>query len=147
MASIHSSGEALKLEINFSFGKVTPLKTSKPPLQYVNTTTAGLQRLISYIFEKINLDTQLTVVKARPFSEKRNFSGVNSSSLEFIYTLKTKLGWWGANGARCEHIALSLKNLDFPGGKESACQCRRCRRRGFDPWVRKILWRGNDNPL
>ena len=29
----------------------------------------------------------------------------------------------------------------FPGGlsgKESTCQCRRCRRRGFDPWVGKI---------
>ena len=24
--------------------------------------------------------------------------------------------------------------------KESACQCRRCRRRWFDPWVRKIPW-------
>ena len=33
---------------------------------------------------------------------------------------------------------------DFPGGasgKEPACHCRRCKRRGFDPWVRKILWR------
>ena len=30
----------------------------------------------------------------------------------------------------------------FPGGasgKELACQCRRCKRRGFDPWVGKIL--------
>ena len=26
------------------------------------------------------------------------------------------------------------------GGKESVCQCRRCRRHRFDPWVRKILW-------
>ena len=29
----------------------------------------------------------------------------------------------------------------FPGGangKESACQCRRCKRRRFDPWVQKI---------
>ena len=26
-------------------------------------------------------------------------------------------------------------------GKESACQCRRCRRHGFDPWVEKIPWR------
>ena len=26
-------------------------------------------------------------------------------------------------------------------GKESACQCRRCRRHGFDPWVGKIPWR------
>ena len=44
-------------------------------------------------------------------------------------------------GAGCEHTVLSLKNLDFPGGasgKEPACQCRRCKRRGFDPWGRKI---------
>ena len=26
-------------------------------------------------------------------------------------------------------------------GKEPACQCRSCRRCGFDPWVRKIPWR------
>ena len=33
---------------------------------------------------------------------------------------------------------------DFPGGasgKESACQCRRHKRHGFNPWVRKIPWR------
>ena len=33
---------------------------------------------------------------------------------------------------------------DFQGGsvvKESACQCRRCERPGFDPWVLKIPWR------
>ena len=33
---------------------------------------------------------------------------------------------------------------DFPDGsvgKESACQCRRLRRLGFDPWVKKIPWR------
>ena len=29
-------------------------------------------------------------------------------------------------------------------GKESACQCRR---HGFDPWVGKIPWRRNGNPL
>ena len=32
----------------------------------------------------------------------------------------------------------------FPGGasgKEPTCQCRRHRRQGFDPWVRKIPWR------
>ena len=26
-------------------------------------------------------------------------------------------------------------------GKEPACQCRRLKRYGFNPWVRKILWR------
>ena len=31
----------------------------------------------------------------------------------------------------------------FPAGtssKEFVCQCRRCKRFGFDPWVGKILW-------
>ena len=31
----------------------------------------------------------------------------------------------------------------FPGGisKDPACQCRRHKRRGFNPWVGKIPWR------
>ena len=32
----------------------------------------------------------------------------------------------------------------FPGGisgKEPTCQCRRCKRWGFDPWVRKSPWK------
>ena len=36
------------------------------------------------------------------------------------------------------------ENLDFPSGagsKEPACQCRRCKKHGFDPWVGKISWR------
>ena len=33
-----------------------------------------------------------------------------------------------------------------PGGKESACQCRRCRSHGFDPWVGKIPWRRKWKP-
>ena len=31
-------------------------------------------------------------------------------------------------------------------GKESACQCRRCKRYVFDPWVRKIPWRRKWHP-
>ena len=33
--------------------------------------------------------------------------------------------------------------VGFPGGasKEPACQCKRCKRRRFDPWVGKIPWR------
>ena len=34
--------------------------------------------------------------------------------------------------------------MGFPGGasgKEPTCQCRRHKRRGFDPWVKKIPWR------
>ena len=48
----------------------------------------------------------------------------------------------GRGGAHC----LVLKPLrgSFPGGtsgKEPACQCRRCKRYGFDPWMGKIPWR------
>ena len=32
-------------------------------------------------------------------------------------------------------------------GKEPICQCRRCRRRGFNPWVGKIPWRRKWQPL
>ena len=31
-------------------------------------------------------------------------------------------------------------------GKECACQCKRCRRCRFDPWVRKIIWRRKWQP-
>ena len=39
---------------------------------------------------------------------------------------------------------LKHSSMGFPGGtsgKEPACQCRRHKRCGFDPWVRKIPWR------
>jgi len=37
----------------------------------------------------------------------------------------------------------------FPGGTSSnkpTCQCGRHNRCGFDPWVRKILWRRAQQP-
>ena len=39
--------------------------------------------------------------------------------------------------------------MGFTGGtsKGPACQGRRCKRCGFDPWVRKIPWRKNGNPF
>ena len=39
--------------------------------------------------------------------------------------------------------------VGFPGGasgKESACQLRKCRRLGFDLWVKKIPWRRGWQP-
>ena len=38
----------------------------------------------------------------------------------------------------------SVAKYGFPGGaggKEPACQCRRCKRHEFDPWVGKTPWR------
>ena len=42
-----------------------------------------------------------------------------------------------------------IETHSFPkwlSGKESACQCRRCRRLGFDCWARKIPWRRKWQP-
>ena len=42
-----------------------------------------------------------------------------------------------------KHTYDHINGWGFPGGvsgKESACQYRRHKRRGFNPWVRKILW-------
>ena len=38
----------------------------------------------------------------------------------------------------------------FPGGasgKEPVCQCSRCKRPGFDPWVGKFPWRRKWQPI
>ena len=43
------------------------------------------------------------------------------------------------------HLApMIMSILGFPGGtsgKEPACKCRRCKRRGFNPWVGKSPWK------
>ena len=42
-----------------------------------------------------------------------------------------------------------MYKVGFPGGtsgKEPACQCRRCKRRGLDPEMRNIRWRREWQP-
>ena len=49
----------------------------------------------------------------------------------------------------CDSIVL-VQGVGLPrgsSGKESACQCQRCRRYRFDPWVRKISWRRKWQPI
>ena len=43
----------------------------------------------------------------------------------------------------CEHKGLPR----WLSGKELTCQCRRQKRRGFDPWVRKTPWRRAWEPI
>ena len=87
------------------------------------------------------------------------FKALSSSSLSvFIYwyvyqslmikDLRARLGvGGGVKYSNAEKVwnfqALKIKQ-SFPGdvsGKEPACQCRRTKRLGFHPWVRKIPWR------
>ena len=56
---------------------------------------------------------------------------------------------WADLGQCLKHLNLPKSIMDIPGGtggKEPACQCCRCERCGFDPWVRKIFWRREWQP-
>ena len=47
------------------------------------------------------------------------------------------------------HFLFTNLYLLFPGGtsgKEPSCQCRRPKRHGFSPWVRKMPWRRERQP-
>ena len=55
--------------------------------------------------------------------------------------------WWAAvygvaqSWTRLKRLSSSSRRNGFPdgaSGKESACRCRRCKGRGFYPWVEKI---------
>ena len=48
--------------------------------------------------------------------------------------------FWGTS------ILISGGFLGGASGKEPTCQCRRCKRHGFNPWVRKIPWRRKWQP-
>ena len=80
------------------------------------------------------------------------------------YSVASSLGdgrWWGPSWrlaatpfkeALCPIVGLILGIgcLGFPGGtsgQEPACQCRRHKRDGFDPWVGKIPWRRAWQPI
>ena len=43
-------------------------------------------------------------------------------------------------------VHLKLTQCYFPGGSDSKASCLQCGRPGFDPWVRKILWRRKWQP-
>ena len=60
-------------------------------------------------------------------------------------------GAWQATIHRVTQSWTGLKRLGtglprWHSGKESACQCRRHKRHGFNPWVRMIPWRRKWQP-
>ena len=55
-------------------------------------------------------------------------------------------GNWNLHAtAKIPHAANGF--LGDTSGKELACQCRRRKRRRFDPWIGKIPWRRHGKPL
>ena len=69
----------------------------------------------------------------------------------FFDSLCKSVAWWGSRFPEfCEllyQITWTPGGVpDGTSGKEPACQCRRCKRRRFDPWIRKIPWRRARQP-
>ena len=65
------------------------------------------------------------------------------AAIHGVANSQTQLSDWTELNWSC------LETLGFPGDsddKESACQCWRCRKLVFDPWVRKIFWRRKWQP-
>ena len=54
-------------------------------------------------------------------------------------------------GNRCHHLYFKGEGIEAwrggPSGKESAFQCRRCNTCRFHPWVGKIPWRRQWQPI
>ena len=50
----------------------------------------------------------------------------------------------GGQVVEASQVALVVKN---PPPSESTCQCRRQKRSGLDPWIRKIPWRRARQPI
>ena len=66
------------------------------------------------------------------------------------------VGWWLSHEVMSDSrdpVDCSLQGCSFfhlprwLSGKVSACQCRRHKRCGFDPWVRRFPGEGNGHPL
>ena len=58
--------------------------------------------------------------------------------------MSQKLGSLMPSGSDKHSLPMNTARQGFPGGasgKELACQCRRHKNPGFDPWVGKIPWR------
>ena len=79
------------------------------------------------------------------FVSQRTCRSMMAKTLLFttVYSVPSKV----LLNKRC---GLNIYYMDFLGGasgKESACQCRRCKRCRFNPWYGKSPGEGNGNPL
>ena len=63
-----------------------------------------------------------------------------SQTCKIAFSVFSLLICWNSIYIEDKYICI----VGFPrgsSGKEPACQCRKHKRHGFDPWVRKISWR------
>ena len=79
--------------------------------------------------------------------EKATSCSTGSTPTSYHLSSSSGSGHAWEEAKTCYRIWASVGGLpDGAGGKEPDCQCRRCKRCGFDPWARKITWRRTWQP-
>ena len=76
-------------------------------------------------------------------------AGEDVEKWKFLYTVGGNVNWCSPCG-KSMAVSQKTKHLSFPdwfNGKESTCQCRRCKNHGFNPWFRKMPWRRKWQPI
>uniref|UniRef100_A0A4W2ILR3 lysozyme n=1 Tax=Bos indicus x Bos taurus TaxID=30522 RepID=A0A4W2ILR3_BOBOX len=77
-----------------------------------------------------------------PFKQLARFTNYNpgSKSTDYgIFQINSK--WWCNDGKTPKAVNGCGVSCSEASSKEPACQLRRRKRHGIDPWVGKILWR------
>ena len=106
-----------------------PLSCSSPfPLYIVNG------QVILYICKPLQTPTIVSV----------QVTNIKKLKYQLVVRKKTPNPWKAIMNDSVKIYNLLTHDKGFPvgsGGKESACQYRRHKRCGFDPWIGKIPWR------
>ena len=120
-----------------SLSPETPLNSGKAPADSAAGTQRGRHRWVSAGYRPprtAGVGWEYTGTEERPHPPQFS-SGASKGQLTPKYITNT-----------LQNYHLSVGFPRWCSGKESAHQCRRCRRSQFDPWVGKILWRRKWQP-
>ena len=85
-------------------------------------------------------------VRNGPYPRQQGQSGLKFMVWEFQLLIINQ-AWIGHNVIFKRQVVLILGLPRWLSNKESACQCKRCRRTWFDPWVGRFPGGGNGNPF
>ena len=113
------------------------------------------QRLLPENWNYIKQKTmEMTVLKTQWLELKTQQLGLQVDFMEWKQRGCASRSPWGVSGwthrwqkTHRESLGYGRMGLSrWLSGKASTCQCRRHRRHGFNPWVRKISWRRKWQP-